>query len=75
MYTLSRRIGLRRAVATEGPWLVLSWAIAEIFYKFHSFTLECGAFLGTWFVLSLLASLVDGQLRRIKGAGPASTKA
>jgi len=28
--------------------------IAEIFYKFHSFVLECVAFLATWLVLDLL---------------------
>jgi hypothetical protein len=25
--------------------------VAELFYKFHSFTLECVAFLATWYVL------------------------
>ena len=30
----------------------------ELFYKFHSFTLECGAFLATWWVYdALLARL------------------
>jgi hypothetical protein len=31
--------------------LAIAFGIAETFYKFHSFTLETGAFLVTWFVL------------------------
>jgi hypothetical protein len=33
---------------------------AEFFYKFHSFTLECGAFLVTWFAASYVLSLARG---------------
>jgi hypothetical protein len=29
-----------------------------LFYKFHSFALECGAFLATWYVLDAFASLL-----------------
>jgi len=35
--------------------------IAELFYKFHSFILECMAFLATWLVLDLLTELVVGK--------------
>lgn len=38
--------------------LVISFVIAEQFYKFHSFTLETGAFLATWFVLRRLGLLI-----------------
>jgi len=31
--------------------LAIAFGIAESFYKFHSFTLEAGAFLATWFLL------------------------
>lgn len=37
----------------HGPALAASMVIAEVFYKFHSFTLECLAFLGTWYLLHL----------------------
>ena len=37
--------------AGQGPALAGSIVLAELFYKFHSFTLECLAFLATWFVL------------------------
>jgi hypothetical protein len=38
--------------------LVIAFAIASFFYKFGSFSLECLAFLATWFVIDfVLASL------------------
>ena len=37
--------------------LAISFVIAEQFYKFHSFTLEAGAFLITWWVLRRIAML------------------
>ena len=42
----------RGLLVREGPGLLLSMVIAEMFYKFHSFTLECCAFLATWYALS-----------------------
>jgi hypothetical protein len=41
---------------------VASLAIAEMFYKFHSFTLECVAFLATWYVLELTVNRVRALL-------------
>lgn len=38
------------------PGLLLAFLIAEGFYKFHSFALECAAFLLTWLVIDLLAA-------------------
>ncbi len=37
--------------------LATSFAIAEPLYKFHSFTLETGAFLATWWVLRRIGLL------------------
>jgi hypothetical protein len=51
MYTLTRLLPLRQLLLQQAPVLVLSLMIAELFYKFHSFTLECAAFLGTWYLL------------------------
>jgi hypothetical protein len=47
--------GLRhsRNLLTRLPGLVLAFLVAEVFYKFHSFTLECGAFLLTWLVIDV----------------------
>ena len=36
--------------------------IAEVFYKFHSFTLECAAFLATWAALDAVAWHVRAAL-------------
>ena len=54
MYTLFRLLPIKRLAYEQVPALALAWIIAELFYKFHSFTLECGAFLATWFVLDAL---------------------
>jgi hypothetical protein len=45
------------------PPLIVSFAVAEFFYKFHSFTLECGAFLITWRVLDWVYQQVAHRLR------------
>ena len=41
------------------PIMAASTVIAELFYKFHSFTLELIAFLATWYLLDLAV----GRLR------------
>jgi hypothetical protein len=51
MYTLLSLLPVKRLAYEQVPALALAWIIAELFYKFHSFTLECAAFLVTWFVL------------------------
>ena len=35
--------------------MLVSLGIGEVFFKFHSFILECGAFLATWAVLNSVA--------------------
>ena len=57
MNTLLRMLRFRDWTMVEGPALGAAWIIAEVFYKFHSFTLECGAFLGTWLVLGSVLRL------------------
>jgi hypothetical protein len=54
MYTLLKNAGLKGFVINETPSLGLSLILAEEFYKFGSFTLECTAFLGTWYVSSYI---------------------
>ena len=51
MYTLIKSISFQQLVTRQVPALSLSLIIAELFYKLHSFTLECVAFLSTWLVL------------------------
>ena len=65
MYTLVRHAGLWRALVHEAPSALLSLALSEVFYKFHSFTLECLAFLATWNVGAYLVErLFPGDDRK-----------
>lgn len=51
MYTLIKRISYSELVLEQLPVLTASLLIAELLYKFHSFIVECVAFLATWYVL------------------------
>ncbi|KAA9356393.1 hypothetical protein [Larkinella humicola] len=50
MYTLIRSLPWFRIATEQLPALVVAMLTAEVFYKFHSFVLECLAFLLTWFI-------------------------
>ena len=63
MFTLAKLLPLRQLLAEQVPAITASFLIAEVFYKFHSFTLECLAFLATWSVLDGLINLVRSRLR------------
>lgn len=56
MYSLTKVMSARQLLFEQLPVFALSLLIAELFYKFHSFTLECLAFLATWYA-------IDGSLR------------
>ena len=58
MFSLIKDLGVRVAARQEAIPFLISFAIAEFFFKFKSFALECLAFLAVWFVLSYLQSLV-----------------
>lgn len=49
MFTLLHSLTLRRFLVEQVPTLLPAWLVAEFLYKFHSFSLECAAFLATWF--------------------------
>ena len=51
MYELLRARSLKTIAMDAVPPLALALLFAELFYKWHSFTLECIGFLVTWFVL------------------------
>ncbi len=40
-------------VAVHAPAVVAAMVVAELFYRFGSFTLECLAFLATWYAIHL----------------------
>ena len=48
MYSLVRLMSPGRLLREQVPALAISFVIAELFYKFHSFTLETLAFLAPW---------------------------
>jgi hypothetical protein len=53
-----------RAHAAYGQRLVaflLAFGVAEFAYKFHSFALECLAFLATWLVIDLVFEFFFGK--------------
>lgn len=66
MYQLLRTLTASEIFLRQVPVLGFSFVIAELLYKFHSFTLECLAFLATWFVLDAAAQrfVVARQSRR-----------
>jgi hypothetical protein len=69
MFSLVKDLGIQVALKQEAVPFVVAFVIAEFLYKFKSFTLECLAFLATWFVLSFLQSQVFGPRdRRTRGA-------
>lgn len=72
MWTLIRSLGAKRMALEQVPALGGSFVIAEVFYKFHSFTLECLGFLTTWFVLDAVLTAL-GWSRRA-AAAPARTE-
>lgn len=49
---------------TQAGTGVVSLGLAETFYRFHSFSLECVAFLATW---AALYGLVSRALPRAEG--------
>ncbi len=58
---LQRRASLVQFLPAGAAALIL----AELFYKFHSFTAECIAFLATWLVLDLVREGVMGAVRAV----------
>lgn len=52
MYTMLKNTGSKAILRSELPSFCFSMLIAEAFYEFGSFILECGAFLVTWFAIS-----------------------
>lgn len=65
MHALLSRITLPVALFEVLPSLGASLLLAETFYRFGSFSLECLAFLGTWYLTgSVLHALRRNPPRR-----------
>ncbi|ESA34720.1 hypothetical protein N836_14980 [Leptolyngbya sp. Heron Island J] len=63
MYTLIRALSFRQLLSEQVPAITVSLLIAELFYKFHSFSLECLAFLVTWYFADILIQFFSKKLR------------
>ena len=61
MHHLIRSTSAKRLFILELPALILALILAELLYKFGSFTLECVAFLITWYVFSLISDFISRQ--------------
>jgi hypothetical protein len=51
MYQLLRSISIEQLLFQQMAIFSVCVIIAELFYEFHSFTLNCIAFLATWYIL------------------------
>jgi hypothetical protein len=65
MFTMIRLIPVRRLFSEQLPALTLSLIIAELFYQFHSFLLETGAFLLTWFAVDALIQAARAVIQHV----------
>ena len=63
MYALLRSMSASKLFTQQLPVFAVAFITAELFYKFHSFTLETGAFLATWFVLDLILQSIIKLVR------------
>jgi hypothetical protein len=57
MYQLLHSLTSNDLFKRQLPVFVAAFAIAEFFYKFGSFALECVAFLATWYVLDAVVQI------------------
>ncbi len=70
MYQMIKSNGIRQTVVQELPPAAIALVIAELFYKFHSFVLECLAFLATWYVLSLILNILSKAFSKAQRSPP-----
>jgi len=61
MYTLSKTVPARRVVLEQAPLALMAVGVSEVLYRFHSFTLECLAFLATWYALDWAVAHARGR--------------
>ena len=70
MYSLISKLPPRQLLLRHAPTLIGALAIAEMFYKWHSFLLETGGFLVTWYLLDAAVSFAERLFDRGGDAGP-----
>jgi hypothetical protein len=65
MYALVTQLKSRRTLTTEAVCFSIALVTAEVFFKFHSFVLECSAFLLLWFCLGSIGSFLVGRREKV----------
>ena len=58
MFSLIRSLGFRGAAKQEAVPFLIAFLLAELFFKFKSFALECLAFMAVWALLSFVQSVI-----------------
>jgi hypothetical protein len=71
MYRFIHSLTMSELFKRQLPPFMLAFVVAELFYKFKSFTLECAAFLVTWYVLDALAHALFPRRTELTGTPPA----
>lgn len=70
MHLMIKSHGVKQTLIQEAPTGIAALAIAELFYKFHSFLLEGLAFLATWYALSVGAQILIKVFSKEKKTSP-----
>lgn len=65
MFQLVRSIRQQELVLRQLPAFAVAFVIAGSFYKFHSFYLETGAILLTWFAIDAVFEGVRWSVSRV----------
>jgi hypothetical protein len=65
MFQLIHNLTTGELFKRQLPVFALAFVIAELFYKFHSFALECMAFLVTWYVLDAVVQKLFPAARSV----------
>jgi hypothetical protein len=65
MFSLVKTASAKTLMVKQMPTFIAALVIAEVFYKFHSFTLECLAFLATWSLFDALLTFVVGKFKSL----------
>jgi len=69
MFQLIHNLTTGELFKRQLPVFALAFVIAELFYKFHSFALECMAFLVTWYVLDAVVQKLFPATRSADRSG------
>lgn len=62
MHRLIKSHSVKSLLICEAPSLIISLAIASVFYKFGSFLFEFLAFLPTWYLVGFLIERIGARV-------------